>query len=216
MKLPRFSILRLSIALAILALDMAVIRSLLRTAPGSNSLAYQVPIDATHAMSFLTFALGVLPMASLLVPALIAQAWTYRRTGAASAAWLGFTASGWVAVFLYMCLACLSPDAIHWYVGQVGAIVATPFRAVLDGSEPDWIFEAIECAIVLGALGLPQLAVALAGGLLVSRPGRGSSGLPGRAAGPRQALGAAGTSIGGVGFHWPSRLRPAARPRTSA
>ena len=64
---PRFPLILLMAASAVLALDMAVIRSLNRPIPGSNGLLYLVPIDGTSWMPFSALAYGVLPMASLLV-----------------------------------------------------------------------------------------------------------------------------------------------------
>ena len=67
MRRLRFSVVFLMMVSAVAALDMAVMRSLFRHATGTNQTLYLVPIDGTHSIPFATLALGVLPMASLLV-----------------------------------------------------------------------------------------------------------------------------------------------------
>ena len=169
----RFSILNLSIVLAVFALDLAVIRSLTRSQPGStNTHLYLVPIDATHSMMFASFALGVLPMTSLLVPATIRQGIRIRRTGTASAPWIGFTTFGWLAVFAFMSLAALSPPAIQSYLLGISEALSPVEQAIIGANPASWLLDAIEWLLCIVAFLLPELAVALAGGWLIGRSGR--------------------------------------------
>jgi hypothetical protein len=167
-----FSILDSSILLAILALDMAVLRSLLRAQPGStNTHLYLVPIDATHSLLFATFALGVLPMASLLVPATIAQAMSTRRSGVASACSVGFTTFGWLSVFLFMSVASLSPPGIQSYLLAISGVFSPAIHAVIGDNPASWLVEAIEYVFVVAVFFLPELAFALFGRWLIGRSG---------------------------------------------
>ena len=85
MRFLRFPLVFLMAVLALVALDIAVIRSLLREAPGSNQTLYLVPIDGATWLSFAALALGVLPMASLLVLNAMFQVPKIRRSGTVSA-----------------------------------------------------------------------------------------------------------------------------------
>lgn len=168
---PRFSTLNLSIVLALLALDMAVLRSLLRTQPGStNTHLYLVPIDGTHSLLFATFALGVLPMASLLVPATIFQAMSTRRSGAASARSVGFTAFGWLSVFFFMSVASLSPSGVQSYLLAVSKVFSPAISAVIGDNPASWLVEVTEYLIVVAVFLLPELVFAFFGRWLIDRP----------------------------------------------
>ena len=162
----------LSIALAVLALDMAIFRSLTRPVAGSNQTLYLVPIDATHSMSFVVLALGVLPMASLLILATIAQAWRLRHTGTAQAPWLGFVMFGWLSVFLFMALGALSPPAVQTYLLGIGGTVGPAILAVLGDRQPDWVYNTVEYVLGIIVFGLPQMLMALLGARLMGRPAR--------------------------------------------
>jgi hypothetical protein len=167
-----FSILNLSIVLAVLALDMAVLRSLLRAQPGStNTHLYLVPIDGTHALLFATFALGVLPMASLLVPATIFQAMSTRRSGTASARSVGFTTFGWLSVFLFMSVASLSPPGIQNYLLAFSEVYSPAINAVIGDNPASWLVETIEAVFVVAVFLLPELLLAFFGTWLIGRSG---------------------------------------------
>ena len=120
MGLFRVSIGQLIIIAAVLAVDCAVIRSLLRVTPGSNQIAYFVMVDPTHSITVLRLALGVLPMGTLLVPASVAELLAIRRGNAATSPPSGLVACGWLVVAVLRHLAALSPPAVGRYIGAVG------------------------------------------------------------------------------------------------
>jgi len=162
----------LSITLAVLALDMAILRNLTRSVAGSNQTPYLVPIDPTHSMSFCCFALGVLPMASLLIPITIAQAWRIRLMGSSPAPWLGFVMFGWLSMFAFMALGALSPPAVQTYLLGIGGTVGPAILAILGDGQPNWVYNAVESVLGVVAFGLPQILTALLGARLVGRPSR--------------------------------------------
>jgi hypothetical protein len=162
----------LAAIVAVLALDLAVIRSLTRTsAPGSNQWLYMVPVDGTHWLSFVGIALGVLPMATVLVPLTISHAWTIRRGSPVSTFWFGFVAFGWLSVFLFMVIADLSPPAIHGYLGWSGSLISPAITVFLGDSPPELLLQSMELILVFVDFGLPEVVIALLGGWLVARSG---------------------------------------------
>jgi hypothetical protein len=167
----RCSIVQMAALLAVLALDMAVIRSLARTIPGSNQLLYLIPIDGTHWLPFLTLALGVLPMASVLVLATTSHVLAFRRGGTVSAYWIGFMAFGWLSVSLFVAVAALSPPAVQGYLIWVGERIGPAIVAVLGDDQPEWLFTAIESILCVVEFALPELSIALAGGWWIGRSG---------------------------------------------
>ncbi len=172
MRSIRFSIGALAMLVVVLALDLAVIRSLVRpSSPGSNQMLYLVPITSTSTLAFLAFALGVLPMASVLVPATLSQAWTIRRRGTVSPFGFGFVAFGWVAVFLFMAIAAVSPPAINEYFSWSASRLGPAVAAVIGNDGPSWLETTFEVTVILVDLTLPELLIALAGGWLVGRSG---------------------------------------------
>jgi hypothetical protein len=196
MKRLQCSIGLLAAILAVLALDLAVIRSLTRCQPGSsNTWLYLVPIDGTRWVTFLTFSVGVLPMASVLVLATISHALTIRRGGTVSTRWIGFVAFGWLSVFLFMVVAALSPPAIDEYLFRSGNLIAPAVIAALGESPPDWLVDVLEVIHCVVVLTLPEVLIAMAGAWLIGRSG-GRVGVEGRAPGatvryPGRSLGAA-------------------------
>jgi hypothetical protein len=162
----------LAAILAVLALDLAVIRSLTRTnAPGSNQWLYMVPVDGTHYLSFVGFALGVLPMTTVLVPVTLSHAWTIRRGGAVSTFWFGFVAFGWLSVFLFMAISALSPPAMYGYCEWTGKLISPVAMVIIGNSPPERLVMALDVSLVAVDYVLPELAMALLGGWLIRRSG---------------------------------------------
>lgn len=159
----RFSLGYLAAVAAVLAIDMGIVRSLTRVVPGSNQLQYLIPIDATHAMSFLTPALGVLPLASVLVLMTVSQLLTLRRGGVVSASRAGFVGCGWLVLCLYMTIAALAPSAVNAYVVSVGERIAPVLMPLLGPAPSDGSVAAVEGMLCVAGLGLPQLLIALGG-----------------------------------------------------
>ncbi len=170
MRRLRFSMIHLMAVLAVLALDMAVIRSLNRYIPGSNGLLYLVPIDGIKWIPFATFALGVLPMASLLVLVTISQLMAIRGTGDVSPSCFGFLAFGCLSIFLFMCGASLSPPALQDCLLRITGVINPAILAV-NGNKPTWLLERIYEALDILIFTLPELAIAMGGGWLTGRWG---------------------------------------------
>jgi hypothetical protein len=170
----------LLVVAAVLAVDCAVIRSLLRVTPGSNQIAYLVPVDATHSITALCLALGVLPMGTLLVPATVAELLAFRRGREARSSFVAF---GWLVVAAYVTIAALSPPAIGRYINAVGELLqpalAPPLIALfgpkLDrlgrwGEGAEFFIEAIEAIPALVGLFGPELLLTWVGVHWLHRP----------------------------------------------
>jgi hypothetical protein len=179
---------QLIIIAAVLAVDCALIRSLLRVTPGSNQIAYLVVIDPTHAITVLGLALGVLPMGTLLVPATIAELFAIRRGNATTSGRSGFVACGWLVVAAYVTLAALSPPAIGRYIGEVGQLlgpILNPPLIALFGPNLEqleaWpvggaiLIEAFEATPALVGLFVPELILTWIGVRWLRRPVRDRS-----------------------------------------
>jgi hypothetical protein len=171
MKHLRFSVAFLMAVAAVIALDVAVMRSLFRDAPGSNQIQYLVPIDGTTWIPFGTLAIGVLPVAGLLLLVAIFQLPKIWRTGKVSSFWLGFAISGSLAMFVFMIVSSLSPGATQRYLVVVGGRLITPMASMMGNEPPQWLEYGIELALATTLLVLPELLVATLGGWLLARAG---------------------------------------------
>ncbi len=171
MKRWRCSIGSLAVVPAVLALDLAVVRSLTRTYPGSNQWLYLLPTGVGRSVTFLGFALGVLPLESVLVLATMSQVLTIRRRGTISALGFGFVAFGWLSVFFYMAIAALSPPAIERYYEWTGSLIGPAVLSIIGNNPPDWLLGTLEILLIVINLGLPEFLIALAGGWLIGRSG---------------------------------------------
>jgi hypothetical protein len=159
----RVSIAGLMAVVALVAVDSAAVRTLI-------AADYQVPMSATSSMDLLGFALGVLPMASLLILVAMARLPRCIRRGEPATFLVGFEVFGWAVIFLFICLSALSPPA----VGRLLDAAALPIGRVLlpyIAHAPEWVPMAIEVVLVVSILGLPELLVALFGGWLTRRLG---------------------------------------------
>ena len=166
----RIPIVGLVAIVAVIALDLAVLRALFRGPDSmSSNYGYLVPIDSTHALPFATLALGVLPMSSILVIAAILQLIRISRTNTISRFWIGFEVFGWLAILLFMSLSALSPAAVQRFL----LITASPFQPVFDAiiarQPPEWVFDGIELTHAVVFFLLPELLLALVGGWRVGK-----------------------------------------------
>ncbi len=141
MRRLRFSVAFLMVVSAIIALDMAVMRSLMRDAPGSNQTLYLVPIDGTHWMDFAALSLGVLPMASLLLLVAIFQMPKVWRTGTVAGFWLGFATFGSFSLFLFVIISSLSPAAIQNYLMMIEGPIVAPIYGSIGNEPAEWLVE---------------------------------------------------------------------------
>jgi hypothetical protein len=147
---------------AIFALDFAVLRALARG-------GYLIQIDATHWLPFSTLAIGVLPMASILVIASLDQMIRMSRTGHVSRFWIGFEVFGWLAVFLFMSGCALSPAGVQRFILAAASPFQPIFDAIIARQPAEWVFNGIEYAMVTAFFLLPELIFALMGGWMMGR-----------------------------------------------
>ncbi len=173
MRRLRFSVAFLMVVSAIIALDMAVMRSLMRDAPGSNQTLYLVPIDGTTSIPFATLALGVLPMASLILLVAIFQMPKVWRTGTVAGFWLGFATFGSFSLFLFVIISSLSPAAIQNYLMMIEGPIVAPIYGSIGNEPAEWLVDGVDLAMGAILLVLPELLLATAGGWLLGRAGKG-------------------------------------------
>ncbi len=147
MKLPRIRIAWVMLAIAILAIDFAVMRALMNYGSASRE----------------ELLFGAVPMANeLVVGLLIWQQRPNRRLF-----FTGFELFGAIALAFYIALALLlsgRSDAIHAYVAIALDPIAAPMRQPRTLSEM-----LIVWFVVLFMLAWPQIAFALIGGYLSSK-----------------------------------------------
>jgi hypothetical protein len=152
----------------LVALDLGVIRAL-RDSPGSNQERYLVTIDSTHWIPFFALALGVLPMASVLVAVTTALIRGTLRTGTVSSSGFGFVAFGWISVFATMCATAVSPPAVQKLLLAIEEGLAPVILPVIGDTPPDRLIDVFELSICVATFFLPQLAIALVGYWLIGR-----------------------------------------------
>jgi hypothetical protein len=155
-------------AVAVIALDLAVLRALMR-GPDSTGEPYRVPITGTTQIPFATLALGVLPMSSILLVASMIRILGMSRGGTVPASRVGFEAFGWLAVFLFMSGAALSPPAAQGFLLLAASPFHWAFSALLATGPANWVVDGFEMAMCTAFFLLPELLVALAGGWLIGK-----------------------------------------------
>lgn len=145
MKVGRFRIVWLMVAIAIAALDFAVIRAVLRYPE----------------IGF--FVLGALPMVNVLVVGtLVAQRHPENRPFL-----LGFAVSGAMVLALFVALMILDTNQngpIFYYL----SLLYVPLEKAVGLDRP-YVRIPLECSGVVGMLTVPQVAFALIGGFLSRR-----------------------------------------------
>jgi hypothetical protein len=172
MRRPRISIGVLMAIVVVVAADFAAIRSLLtsntsvqiRTLTGNSMNPVVTSVDPT------VFALGVLPMASILMFCVLVNLRRLLGPRATSSFLFGFELCGWASVFLFIALSALATsmviDSFNALLEQLGP----PIQAYLEGS-PDWVLSLIGLSFVSVFFSLPELVFALCGGWLTSKLG---------------------------------------------
>ena len=172
MKRLRISVVFLMMVSAVITLDMAVMRSLFRRATGSSQTLYLVPIDGTHSIPFATLARRP-AHGEPACARRYSEVPKIRRTGTVSGFWLGFETFGWLAVFLFMAGASLSPAAVQKYLIMVAGPVLSPLFGSMGNELLQSLADGIEFATATTLLVLPELLIAAAGGWLFGRAGTG-------------------------------------------
>jgi hypothetical protein len=142
-------------AVAAVALNFAVIRSFDQTSANG---------------SFIFFVCGVMPMASLLVLAALFSAPRMLRCDRLPSFLLGFEGMGWVMVFVFVTGYSLAQSQILAAVELI-AVRTRPFFSRYLVDTPDWVGLVLELGFGIVIFSLPQLVVALLGGLLTRRFG---------------------------------------------
>ena len=153
MKRPRISIAGLMAAVALVAIDIAVVQSI-------------YPEPKSELQFF--YAFGVLPMATVLILLGAFSAPNLVRGGSVSPFVFGFEAVGWVVVFIFISAYTIAPNAFSEYGFAMLASIASPFNAYLEES-PNWAQVSVGIGIATAVLTLPQLLLALLGGWLARR-----------------------------------------------
>jgi hypothetical protein len=145
-KLPRFRIAWLMVAVAVSALDLTAIRALLKLPPATGE----------------ELILGALPMTNVLALGLITGRWH----PASRQFLVGFELFGAIALASYVMVTCLSPgpnNIIHSYVN----IFINPIEAMSHGQR-NLITTATIVSVVVIVLSAPQVIFAVLGGFFFS------------------------------------------------
>jgi hypothetical protein len=159
----RLPISAVMLAVAIVAIDVAACRSVYRS---GRSI---VEPPAIRVM-FVIYVLGVVPMASLLVFFAAMRVPGLVRRGGDATFLAGFQIFGWAGLFAFIAASAVWPLAMAHYV----ELALNPIGRVISpwiNNAPDWLVDAFELVFVAGAYGVPQLLLALAGGMLVRKSG---------------------------------------------
>jgi hypothetical protein len=146
MRLPRFRIAWLMGFVALVALNLAMIRAL-------SEIRYLKIISLLE--------LGALPMANVLAVSALVR---HRRPGSRPFL-VGFELFGMVALVLYVASVSYFPNQV---VGTLVAPWATPVKESIGGHRP-YVFIPILFTGIVVMLCLPQVTFALIGGLLSRR-----------------------------------------------
>jgi hypothetical protein len=157
MKQARFPIALLMAAVAAVAINLAVWRS----------------IDLTNAnggLSHFFFASGAMPMASLLLLVALISARNVMRGGPVAPFLVGFGALGWAVVFAFITCYSVAPSVLLGYAEIIGAYTRPVFERYLADS-PNWVGLYIELGAGVIIFSLPQLLIALFGGWMTRKLG---------------------------------------------
>ncbi len=147
----------------IIAVDAGIIRSLIAS-------TRVIAITPTTNFDLAGFALGVLPLASVLLFTGVLRLSALLRKGGGGSYFFGFQVFGWVAVFLFILISALSPTLVVDYLGFISTGFV-PFLRPLIQTAPEWFLAAFEFCWIAMIFSLPEFAFALLGGWLVRRAG---------------------------------------------
>ena len=157
MKLPHTPIAGLMGAVVAVAVNLAVIRSLI----DQNS-----PESAPHFF----FAFGILPMSSLLIVVALISAPNLRRGRSPSPFLFGFEVSGWAAVFAFLTCYSIATSRLMGFLEAIAGLLR-PIIVPYAQAAPSWAQMSIELGFATALFSLPQLLIALLGGWLIARSG---------------------------------------------
>jgi hypothetical protein len=172
MKRPRISLGLLMAVVVLVAVDFAAIRSLL-----TSNVSIQIAIPARspagnviQSVSPIVFALGVIPMATVLLLCALMGLPGLFRDGTSSSFLFGFEVFGWASVFVFIACCALATSLVDAYFRILVSKIEPAFIACLAGA-PEWLvfLSALSCVAVI--FSLPELLLALIGGWLTRRLG---------------------------------------------
>ncbi len=156
----RFSLSGLMAAVLIVGADVAALRAVM--------IAHRW-VETNHgSWAVAGFAVGVLPMASLLVFFGLGQLVRLVRRGERSSFQVGFQFFGWVAVSVFVATSAIDPGWIVSYE-QSAESWATPMLGPCAAHLPIGIYTVVWFAFVAVVFTAPELLVATVGGWLVGR-----------------------------------------------
>ncbi len=153
---PRVSIAGLMAAVAVVAVNVAVWRSIY--SGGSNSQA-----------AFF-YACGILPLASLLIVVGSFSVPGLLRGSPLSPFVFGFEAVGWVVLFAFLSWYSIAEHAVIGYASAIVAPIRPSVMSYLENA-PEWGKLFVEFGFSTVLFSTPQLVLALLGGWLARRLG---------------------------------------------
>jgi hypothetical protein len=159
MRRVRIPIAAVMAGVALFAVDGAIVRSLL----ASDSV---ITVSPTTALDLACFAFGVLPMATVLLLVALVQVARCLRSGEPASFFVGFEVLGWASVFLFIVISALSPPLIGAYTDATAKATGPFFKPYGLEHAPAWVVGTLEFGLVTLIFGVPQMLVALMGGVL--------------------------------------------------
>jgi hypothetical protein len=150
---PRVSIAGMLAALIVIALNLAVMRSV-----DPNSL---------YSLHHFLFACGIFPMASLLILLAVIWAPAPLRGQRIPAFLIGFEVFGAAAVFAFLAYYSLATSEVLAFTSVFGDLIRPVVVPYLDAA-PAWTGMVVELVCTTLLFSLPQLLLALLGGWLAS------------------------------------------------
>ena len=153
MKQARFPIAGLMAAVAAVAINLAVWRSI----DLSDSNGGGLPT--------FFFACGAMPMASLLMLVALFALPKLVRGDRASSFVVGFEALGWALVFAFITCYSVAPWVLLAYAALIGTYTRPVFERYFVDT-PSWIGMCLELGACVVIFAVPQLLIALIGGWL--------------------------------------------------
>jgi hypothetical protein len=156
MKRYRFPLVGLMAAVALVAINLAVIR------------AFSGYVGA--ALPLMYFACGVVPMASLLIMVAALNAPRFVRGESLRPFVVGFEALGWSAVFVFITCYSVVPSLLVTLIEVIGQYTRPFFARYLTDS-PNWLGLLVEFVSADSIFSSPQLLTAVLGGWLTHKLG---------------------------------------------
>ncbi len=154
MKRHRVSIAGLMAAVAVVAVNAAVVRSIY----GGGSFSQPA----------FFYAHGVFPLASVLITVGLISAPSLLRGERLSPFVFGFEAVGWLVVFAFISWYSIAMDAVMGCAEAIVALIRPPLIVWVERI-PSWAQTCVELGFETVVFSLPQLLLALLGGTLARR-----------------------------------------------